>query len=306
MTVLFAVEVRRMLARRLVLVFVLLALAGIALAAIIVAVNSRPPSASVIASAKRQQEQALTSCERDAAANPQGYGVPPGESPGAFCRHELPLESFYGDTRFHLSSLRDVFLGTSFILSVGALVLGASFMGAEWHAGTLATLLTWEPRRLRVFIAKLIAMALVVFLLAVAVQLILGLVLAAVAAVRGTTEGTGAAWLRSVTGVAFRSAGLAVMASVLGFAIATIGRNTAAALGVAFVYLAVAERLIGALRPHWQPWLIGDNSLLFLNGEDNRFPPLNRSMLAAAGLLGTYTLILIVVALVVFRRRDVT
>jgi len=303
---LLSVELRRMLARRLVLVFLLMALIGIVLGGLIVAVNSRRPSASDLASARQQLEQSRAACEQEVRASPEEYGLPPGVKPDGFCRETLRLEYFFGDKRFHLSGLRNVFLGTSFILTVGGLLLGASFIGAEWHAGTLTTLLTWEPRRLRVFLAKLSAAVVVVFLLALVLQAILGLVLAAIAALRGTTEGTGGSWLRSVSGVALRSAALAVMAAVIGFSVATIGRNTAAALGTALVYLAVVERLIEALRPPWQRWLVGNNSVLFLTGERDAFRWLNRSMLGAAALLGSYTVALIVVALVAFRERDVT
>ena len=39
-----------------------------------------------------------------------------------------------------------------------AWLLAASFVGAEWHAGTMGTLLTWEPRRLYVLGAKVAAL----------------------------------------------------------------------------------------------------------------------------------------------------
>ncbi len=239
-----------MLARRLVVVLFVLALAGIAVAGILVAVNS--------------------------------------------------------NGQFQLTTLRDVFLGTSSFLVIAGTVLGASFIGAEWHAGTLTTLLTWEPRRLRVFAAKLVAATVVIFLLAMFLQAVLGLVLAFVAALRGITEGTDAAWLRSVAGVALRSATLAAVAGAMGYAIAAVGRNTAAAIGVAFVYVAVAERLVAGLRPHWQRWLVGDNAGQFLTGENNRFPPLNRSMVGSGAVLAAYAAILLIAAFLVFRQRDVT
>ena len=45
----------------------------------------------------------------------------------------------------------------AFFLLIGAVVGGASMIGAEWRAGTFVTLLTWEPDRRRVAIAKLVA-----------------------------------------------------------------------------------------------------------------------------------------------------
>ena len=303
MSALLSVELRRMLARRLVRVLAALALVGIAIAGVAVAVTSKPDGGPGLAVAQRQVEEQRALCEEAMAANPQDF--PPNVDSEEFCRENYRVEFFYSDPRFHLTALRDVFLGTAFILVVGGWLLGASFMGAEWHAGTLGTLLTWEPRRLRVFVAKLAAAAAVLFLLAMALQAMLGLVLAAAAAFRGTTEGADAEWLRSVSGVAVRVAGLTAMAGAMGFAIATIGRNTAAALGVGFAYLAVVEGLVRGLRPQWSRWLIGDNAGVFLAGEAG-FPPVSRSPLGAGGVIAVYTAVLLVAALVSFRERDVT
>lgn len=302
---LLTVEFRRMLARRLLLVFVLIGLVGIALAGVVTAANSHPPSASQLASARAELIQARARCVQQVSATPGE--LPPGMTAEEFCARSLRLESFYPNQHFDLSSsLRNVFLGTNALLVIAGLVLGASFIGAEWHAGTVTTLLTWEPRRIRVLLAKLIVALVAVFVLALAFQAILGLVLAAAAALRGTTQGTGAVWLRSVSGVAVRSAGLAALAAALGFALAAVGRNTAAAVGVAFAYVAVVERLIAGLRPHWQRWLIGDNSALFLTGRDDRIPPLDRSLAGSAAVLAFYSLLVIGVALLAFQRRDVT
>jgi hypothetical protein len=40
------------------------------------------------------------------------------------------------------------------LLVMGALVGGASVAGAEWRAGTVTTVLTWEPRRVRLNLAR--------------------------------------------------------------------------------------------------------------------------------------------------------
>ena len=43
---------------------------------------------------------------------------------------------------------------TAIFLVVGALFAGASVAGAEWRAGSMTTLLTWEPRRVRVIVGR--------------------------------------------------------------------------------------------------------------------------------------------------------
>jgi len=45
-------------------------------------------------------------------------------------------------------------------------------------------------------------------------------------------------------------------------------RNTGAALGVAFVWLAVVENVVRVVRPAWQEWLLTDNAAaLVLRGD---------------------------------------
>lgn len=300
------VELRRFVSRRLVQVLVVLLLLAIAVTGVIVAVNSKSPSAAAYADARMERTVDVRECVN----HPRRYGADPqpGETPEEACERAMgPLAGLVSDKRFDLSGLRDIFVGTSFVVSALGLVIGASFMGAEWHWGTIGTLLTWEPRRTRVLLVKLLACVAAAFVLFVAIQAVLGLVLWLVAATRGITEGTGSAsWLRSVAGVVVRSAALGAFSAGVGVAIATVGRNTAAALGVGFVYFGVVEGLIRGLRPAWQPWLVGDNATLFLTGIDNRFPPLHRTMTSSGLLLLAYAAGLVAVALAWFRARDLT
>ena len=138
--------------------------------------------------------------------------------------------------RFQLRSLPDVLLGTTFFIVVIGWVLGASFIGAEWNAGTVTTLLTWEPRRGRVIAAKVLAGLGSVFVLSVAIQAILAGTLAVDARLNGSTAAAGG-WLSDTIGTGLRAAALATIAAGIGFAVAAIGRNTAAALGAGFGYV---------------------------------------------------------------------
>ena len=101
-----------------------------------------------------------------------------------------------------------------------------------------------------------------------------------------------------------RSSALAALAAVLGFSLATIGRNTAAALGVGFAYLAVVESLVRGFKPLWADWLVGDNVALFIVGPAD-VTHLTHSQAAAGLLLLGYGAIVAVLALAVFRRREV-
>jgi hypothetical protein len=92
----------------------------------------------------------------------------------------------------------------------------------------------------------------------------------------------------------------------MGASIATIGRNTAAALGIAFGYLAIVENAIRGLRPSWMPWLLGDNSVVVITTSRRASPCWAAPTLGAATLVACYTLVLLAVALLSFRRRDIT
>ncbi|MBI2238397.1 MAG: hypothetical protein HYU54_07735 [Actinobacteria bacterium] len=207
------------------------------------------------------------------------------------------------DPRFPLILLPDILKGTSIPLIIASWLLGASFIGADWHAGTVATLLTWEPRRVRVIVTKAVACVAVVLAVAVALQALLSVVLAVVAAARGTTEGVDGAWLRETVGVGLRTAAMSSIAAVMGFAVASIGRNTAAALGAGFAYLAVIENLVRGLRPRWQPWLMSDNAAVFVTGGGGF--SFDRTAVQAGALLAMYAAALLIVGVVAFRARDV-
>jgi ABC-type transport system involved in multi-copper enzyme maturation permease subunit len=207
---------------------------------------------------------------------------------------------------YDLVTLPDVFLGTSFVFVILGWLFGASFVGAEWHAGTVTTLLTWEPRRTRVIVAKVVAAVVSVFLVSLVLQAVLGGVLAVDAATQGSAAGTDGAWAADVAGVGLRVALVSCIFAGVGFGIASIGRNTAAALGVGFGYIVIVENLVRGLRPAWTPWLLTENAGLFLIGDPADFPNLHRSVLEAGLYLAAVATLLLVAAAAQFRARDVT
>jgi len=212
----------------------------------------------------------------------------------------------FWNVRFELTSLPDVFLGTALILVIVGWVLGASFIGAEWHAGTVTTLLTWEPRRARVVAAKIVAALVSIFVLSMVIQAALGGMLAFDAATRGTTAGADGAWLAETIGVALRAALLATFGAGVGFGLAAVGRNTAAALGVGFGYVVIVENIVRGVRPQWIDWLASENAGRFLLARPLEFPFLERSTLGAGLYLAAVTTLILFGAAVIFRARDVT
>lgn len=259
---LLAVEVRRLLSRRLLRILALLAVAAIVVGCIIVAIRSRAPTSGELAIARQT---------------------------------------------FELTAVRELLLGLAAAFAILGLLLGATSIGAEWHAGTMTTLLTWEPRRIRVGLAKAASCAALCFLAVLGLEILLAGLLAGVAATRGSTVGADGTWLADTLGIAVRAAAIASAMSLVGYALASIGRNTAAALGAGFVYFAVVEGLIRGLRPQWQPWLLGENSALFIEGGGSTLAfDLGHSSIAAGALIGVYALAALLIGVVALRGRDIS
>jgi ABC-type transport system involved in multi-copper enzyme maturation permease subunit len=206
---------------------------------------------------------------------------------------------------YDLVGLPDVLMGASLVLVSVAWILGASSIGADWHAGHVTTILTWEPRRGRVMLAKIAATLTSVFVLSLVIQALLGAALAVAAAGAGSTAGADAAWLMESAGVALRVALLSTIFAGFGFGLASAGRNTAVALGVGFGYLVIVENLVRGLRPQWTPWLLTDNAGLFIVDSPIDFPLLARSTVGAGLYLAALGAVLLLLASGLFRTRDV-
>ena len=300
-----AVELKRFAWRRSFRFFALIAIAGILFAATMVFFNSQRGEAASQQAVVTHQGY-IDDCVRSFPRReqpPEGYS-----SVEEFCTEvgAPPLESL--DPSFRITSLTDIFEGTSVPLIILGLAFGASFIGAEWHHGTITPQLTWDPRRVMVFVGKALAAMIAVILAALALQAILGVALWFVAATRGSTEGADLGWFKETLGSASRGALIAGLAAMLGFAIASVARNTATALVVGFVYFAVAEALIRSLRPGWQQWLVGDNAAAFVIGDP-------AAVYMAGGTRSTMSSLLVVVVYAAaavalgaawFRSRDVT
>jgi hypothetical protein len=252
---LFAVEIRRLLARRLVRLFGLLAGLGILVA-------------------------------------------------GVWVFAETPAD-------FGLHTFRNVFAGTTAPIALAAWVVGASAVGAEWHTGSMTTTLTWEPRRVRLLVAKAAAVALFAFVATIVVQAVIGLALVPAAVrepdVRICFGGCPppSAWFPPAAGIVLRGAALSAVLAAVGFSLASIGRNTAASVGVGFGYLLVVEGLLAALVDWLRPVLLTPNAVAFVGGE-----PLGEMGLSSPGaagvLLAAYAVGALVAAVALFRLRDVT
>lgn len=309
MTALLAGELQRLLARRLVRVLALVAVLGIALAGVLTFLNTEDVSPAELASRRASARAEFDACVERGAAGVGPREVPDGPGPGG---PDVPIEARcefavggVDDPRFELADLKGILQGTTAPLVVIAWVIGASSIGADWQSRTITTLLTWEPRRPRVLAAKASAAVIVSCAFAVLAGVLLAAALLPSAYLHGTTAGTGGTFGRSLAGVGLRGVAMIAIASMLGFAVASIGRNTAAALGIGFAYFLVVENVVGSLLADYRRWLLLGNAIVLIAGEDEGGEVVGRTVLQAGIYLTVVALVLMAAATLLFQRRDV-
>jgi hypothetical protein len=155
-------------------------------------------------------------------------------------------------------------LGFGAVAAVLGFLIGATWIGAEWSSRSIVALLFWEPRRLRVVGAKLGVLAGAAALLGVLAQAAWLAMAGIVYAVAGDGAGVPPGVWGHLLALDGRSVLLTVLAALVGFGLANLTRNTGAALGAGFVYFAVVETAVRALRPTWQPWLMSNDAVALM------------------------------------------
>ena len=209
-----------------------------------------------------------------------------------------------------------------------ALVIGATFVAAEFSTGSITTWLTFEPRRGRVFASKLVAVTVATGVVVLVVAwLAIGAFWAATAVNHSAGDTTSQLW----TALADRAGRLAVagaVATAVGAALAFLVRHTAAVLGIAIGWLVVVDGIVASqielTSPGIRRWMVQMNVSAWLQGGiENHVgatscstdslgntlctggTSLVVSMTHAGLVLGVVGAVVIALALVVFRRRDV-
>ena len=276
-----------------------------------------------LANARVRARAEIADCERFAAEETETIEGREGRPPPEDFFHCGTLDEIlpaYDRIFRYADAMRDMVRGGAVFGGIIAFLAGASFVGAEWGSGNLATFLTWEPRRAHVHVAKVLAIALCC---AVVVAVLLALVMAVhipVAWTRGSMRGTTAEVWRTLAGIGGRGAALAALFSAAGAGLAMVMRNTAGAIVVGGVYAAVVDPLLhfwndGRLRV----WTLFRNVPQFLGyAVQQSFPsdgfgagsldrgPAVLSVWRPSLLLAAYVAAVIALGYVAFRARDVT
>ncbi|MEV4659230.1 ABC transporter permease subunit [Micromonospora sp. NPDC049301] len=330
-------ELERLSARRFVQLMVVLLVLAFGVTAATTLAGSHRPSAEELSSARSQAAEARQSMEdtfQQCLARQNGT-LPSSDSEQYFpsdcsqidptLKERLPIAADFlpGVFSFAQQARPLLYFLIAFLVLFGFLV-GASYVGADLNSGGVVNLLLWRPRRMTVLGAKLgtlLGTVLALALVASAFYLATFWVIGQTAGLAGELGGE---FWRDLGAVHGRGVVLVLLASALGFAIATLGRHTSAALGAVAAYAVVWElgarlvlEIVDARRPdrlmlssHIGAWLSGEarfyDSRLCTGTETGMYCDGFYSLTWAPALVVLLVLTggLTAAAFAVFRRRD--
>ncbi|GAB3373462.1 hypothetical protein GCM10027452_31830 [Micromonospora halotolerans] len=229
---LYMTELRRLSKRRLTRLLLVLLLLGLATVATAFSFSSHQLSKETVAAAQAESEaqyqravadwkRTVADCDAAKARGDQDtderYGPNCGRDwqpqPEMFDpKWNLPYQF---DFRAEFPTFIAVFAGA---VALFAFIVGASYVGAEWSTGGMMNLLLWRPKR---------AFWTVAFWL--------------IGRYRGTTAKVTAGVWQSVGLDGLRAVGLILLVGAVAFALASLGRHTAMALGAAVAVFAISE-----------------------------------------------------------------
>lgn len=325
-------ELERLAARRFVQLMVVLLVAAFAVTVVTTLGGSHRPSQAELIRAQEQAAEAVRALEtqhdrclliKAGTVTPGGSDYVPREcsevDPAQMER--LPSTGDYLSGVFVFSHEAEglLYFLIAFLALFGFLV-GASYIGADLNSGGVVNLLLWRPRRGAVLGAKLgtlLGGLVVLAAVASAAYLAVFWLIGQVAGLPGQPD-----W--AALGVTHgRGMLLVLLAAALGFAIATLGRHTSAALGTVAAYLVVWElgaRLVFGILSVRQPERLMLSSYLaaWMSGESRYWDGLTCDNVDGAFCDNFYTIgwglgmvvlvgltaALVLAAFTTFRRRD--
>ncbi|MGW3785851.1 ABC transporter permease subunit [Micromonospora chokoriensis] len=257
---LYRTELRRLAKRRFTRYMTLLGL--VVLAAVVVGVffTNQKIDAGQLARAERQadqqyQEQVRWSereraeCEKAKMAGTPSDGRYPDDcsviTPPP--REEIKAEWFLPSTFNFRETFDETLIPFAAILALVGFVIGASFVGAEWSTGGMMNLLLWRPKRLTVLLTKLAALLTGILAVTLPAAVLWFAGFWAVASFRGSTEKVTSGVMQSAILTGVRGVALVLVLTTIGFALASLGRHTAMALGGVVALMVVGQFGLGIL-----------------------------------------------------------
>lgn len=273
-------EIERLAARRFVQLMLVLLVAAFTVTIATTIAGSHRPTATEVAEARsemRQQQREAARWQRECrlALNLDAPESPGGMQPrdcDAMLATEPQLTEFLPGVFIFEQQIRPLAYFLITFLALFGFLVGASYIGADLNSGGMTNLLLWRPRRLTVLGTKLGTLLAGVLGLSVAATLVYLGAFWLVARARGQIGTLDVDFWAALSQTLGRGWVLMLMVTALGFAVATLGRHTAAALGVLAAYGVVWEaggrivmEIVDASRPDM--WMLSTYVGAWLNGQ---------------------------------------
>jgi ABC-2 type transport system permease protein len=325
---LIRVEMRRLLARRITAVGALFLLAMVVAVVGSMAGQAAPVSAQQRAQAEATHKQELQGLPqiiedcRIAQAEARAAGDPKADFQ-CEAQRVLTVEELL-DVTAPAQMLTTVLTSLAMLLVFVAFLVAASGTAAELGTGSMATWLTFVPRRGQVFASKAGAAVLVLVPVVIVTLVLAGGAVGALYTIRGTWQAPTSDELRSILALAGRLVGLGALSALAGACWGILTRSTAAAVGLFLGWTLIVENIIVALAAkvpgltHAARWTLQTNISALVDGEGRYFIEQCTASGACSGTTYTFTagaaglyltalaIGLALVTIVVFRRSDVT
>ena len=199
--------------------------------------------------------------------------------------------------------------------SILAIVMGAQLVASEYAWGTIRALVSRASSRLALLTAKMSVLA-VFTVLIVAITIVASLILTYVlTTIQGDNATIDTDLLRRSAIYLGRSSLAIGVYAAMAFLIAVISRSSAAAIaatlavsfleGVVFLLLARASDVFDKVQ-HWFPGFNANGLLTLNNTGANASPPDGFSEPRAYLVLAVWTIVMLMISAIIFRRRDIT
>jgi ABC-2 type transport system permease protein len=319
---LLLVELNRFRSRRAVVLILVAGLLIVAWMALSTIRQTRTPSATELEGARQAAAQAqgdadqeYLNCQKD----PTAY-MGPGTTADQCQRWAPGYEDFLPHSQLSLAEERgDTGKGAIILLAGLAIIVGATYAGADWATGSMSNQLLFKPRRIPFWTAKAVAVTLGVT--AVAAVILAGLWGSYLLTAEARGIGHSPGFVQSLSREVLRGLALIAGGALGGYSLTMLLRSTVGTLALLFAYSVGGEALIANLPiTKVGRWSLGNNVFGWLDNGHEVFddsikcvPSLTGecnqsyvvSMMQGATYLGITLLVVVLVSLLLFRRRDV-
>jgi ABC-type transport system involved in multi-copper enzyme maturation permease subunit len=243
---LFKAELQRLLSRRFVRILTILLVAVFGITIFVTMASSRQPNsddwrnATSQAQSENQVRQQLYQ-ECVAAHGPDATAVDRAKYPERCVYTEVQPEDFLYDTYVFHKSIKPLIAFLAVYLALFGFLIGATYVGAELSSGGMTNLLLWRPQRMQVLGAKLGVLIGAVGVFSILFSALYVGTFYGIAEATGYVGSVSSAFVGDLALMLVRGLALVLIVTACAFGVATLGRHTAASLGLVTAYVVVWE-----------------------------------------------------------------